>query len=131
MTRRSRSCVAGAAKVRGFGLPGRSRDAAIRILRKRAEPRCRRRSRARPRVFHQARDECSSGDRTEECPPVRNTDGTTTFQRDPNDESYKVGGIPQIHLIDRKGCIRLIMVGYDDANEPKIAEMIERLLAEK
>ena len=64
-------------------------------------------------------------------PPVRNTDGTMTFQRDPNDESYKVGGIPQIHLIDKKGRIRLIMIGYDDANEPKLAEMIEKLLAEK
>ena len=63
-------------------------------------------------------------------PPVRNTDGTMTFQRDPNDANYKVGGIPQIHLIDKKGRIRLIMIGYDDANEPKLAEMIERLLAE-
>ena len=64
-------------------------------------------------------------------PAVRSTDGSTTFQRDPNDESYKVSGIPQIHLIDQKGRIRLIMIGYDDANEPKLAEMIEKLLAEK
>jgi hypothetical protein len=68
---------------------------------------------------------------TKNSPPVRNADGTTSFQRDPNDESYKVGGIPQIHLIDKKGRIRLIMIGYDDANEPKLAEMIEKLLAEK
>ena len=67
---------------------------------------------------------------TKNSPPVRNADGTT-FQRDPNDQSYKVGGIPQIHLIDKKGRIRLIMIGYDDANEPKLAEMIERLLGEK
>jgi thiol-disulfide isomerase/thioredoxin len=51
--------------------------------------------------------------------------------RDPNDEAYKVGGIPQIHLIDRQGRIRLIMVGYDDANEPKLAAMIESMLAER
>ncbi len=42
-----------------------------------------------------------------------------------------MGGIPQIHLIDKKGRIRLVMVGYDDANEPKLAKMIEDLLKEK
>jgi tetratricopeptide (TPR) repeat protein len=47
---------------------------------------------------------------------------------DPNDTAYKVGGIPQIHLIDRQGKIRNIMVGYDDANEEKLAKMIEALL---
>ena len=64
-------------------------------------------------------------------PPVPQPDGTRKFERNPNDQNYKVGGIPQIHLIDRKGRIRLIMIGYDDANEPKLAEMIEKLLAEK
>lgn len=49
----------------------------------------------------------------------------------PNDEAYHVGGIPQIQLIDRQGRIRLIMVGYDDANEAKLAKIIEGLLAEK
>ena len=49
---------------------------------------------------------------------------------DPNDSAYKVNAIPQIHLIDRKGRIRLIMVGYDDANEPKLADLIAKLLAE-
>lgn len=49
----------------------------------------------------------------------------------PNDEAYKVGGIPQIQVIDRQGRIRLIMVGYDDANEPALARFIEKLLAEK
>jgi len=47
---------------------------------------------------------------------------------DPNDTAYKVGGIPQIQLIDRQGRIRNIMVGYDDANEAKLAQMIEDLL---
>jgi thiol-disulfide isomerase/thioredoxin len=50
---------------------------------------------------------------------------------DPNDEAYKVGGIPQIQLIDKHGRIRLIMVGYDDANEEKLARIIEGLLAER
>lgn len=48
-----------------------------------------------------------------------------------NEEAYKVGGIPQIHLIDRHGVIRLIMVGYDDANEPGLAKFIDTLLKEK
>lgn len=51
--------------------------------------------------------------------------------KDVNDEAYRVGGIPQIMLVDKKGTIRLIMVGYDDANEPKLAKMIEDLLKEK
>jgi len=49
----------------------------------------------------------------------------------PNDAAYKVGGIPQIHLLDRQGRIRLIMVGYDDANEPFLASLIEKLLRER
>jgi thiol-disulfide isomerase/thioredoxin len=50
---------------------------------------------------------------------------------DPNYVNYKVGGIPQIHLIDKHGKIRLIMVGYDDANEAQLAKTIEALLNEK
>jgi thiol-disulfide isomerase/thioredoxin len=50
---------------------------------------------------------------------------------DPNDTAYRVGGIPQIHVIDRQGKIRLIMVGYDNTNEEKLAKMIETLLKEK
>lgn len=49
----------------------------------------------------------------------------------PNDAAYKVGGIPQIHLIDRQGRIRLIMVGYDDANEAYLESLIVQLLREK
>jgi thiol-disulfide isomerase/thioredoxin len=64
---------------------------------------------------------------------VKVMDGKVTYVPgpDPNDTSYKVGGIPQIHLIDKQGRIRLIMVGYDDANEPKLADRIRKLLAEK
>lgn len=55
---------------------------------------------------------------------------TGATDQDVNDTNYKVGGIPQIHLIDRRGKIRLIMVGYDEANEPKLAAFIARLVAE-
>jgi thiol-disulfide isomerase/thioredoxin len=45
-----------------------------------------------------------------------------------NDANYKVAGIPQIHIIDRTGVIRLIMIGFDEANEPRLSAMIQRLL---
>jgi thiol-disulfide isomerase/thioredoxin len=45
-----------------------------------------------------------------------------------NDANYKVAGIPQIHIIDRQGVIRLIMIGFDEANEPRLSAMIARLL---
>jgi hypothetical protein len=64
-------------------------------------------------------------------PPATMVDGKRVFHPEPNSDHYRVGGIPQIMLIDRKGVIRLIMVGYDDANEAKLAKMIEGLLAEK
>jgi len=51
--------------------------------------------------------------------------------RDPNEVAYRVGGIPQIHLIDKQGRIRLVMVGYDDLNEPRLSKMIEAMLNEK
>jgi thiol-disulfide isomerase/thioredoxin len=54
-----------------------------------------------------------------------------SLQENPNAVHYKVGGIPQIMLIDRQGKIRLMMVGYDDANEAKLAKLIEALLKEK
>ena len=63
--------------------------------------------------------------------PTRKADGTYEYQRDPNDDHYRVGGIPQIMLIDKAGKIRLMMVGYDDANENKLAKMIEALLRER
>jgi thiol-disulfide isomerase/thioredoxin len=47
-----------------------------------------------------------------------------------NDANYKVAGIPQIHIIDRKGVVRLIMIGFDEANEPRLSAMIQRLLGQ-
>jgi len=57
--------------------------------------------------------------------------GDESHGSDANDRNYRVSGIPQIQLIDRKGRIRLIMIGYDEANEPKLAAEIAKLLAEK
>jgi thiol-disulfide isomerase/thioredoxin len=62
---------------------------------------------------------------------VRN--GTVVYSPgpDPNETAYHVTGIPQIQLIDRHGRIRLIMIGYDDANEEKLAGVIRTLLHEQ
>jgi len=62
-------------------------------------------------------------------PPV-NENGRMVRKLNGNDASYKVAGIPQIHIIDRKGVIRLIMIGFDEANEPRLSAMIARLLSE-
>jgi hypothetical protein len=42
-----------------------------------------------------------------------------------------VSGIPQIQVVDKKGVIRRILVGYDNANEPRLAALIKQLLDEK
>jgi thiol-disulfide isomerase/thioredoxin len=58
-------------------------------------------------------------------------DGKPVYTPDPNEAAYKVGGIPQINILDARGNIRLIMIGYDDANEERLGAFIEKLLAEK
>lgn len=63
--------------------------------------------------------------------PIAVGDLRTMSVDNPNDAAYKVGGIPQIHLIDRQGRIRLIMVGYDDANEGYLESLIVQMLREK
>jgi len=62
--------------------------------------------------------------------PVVTEDGRPVRKLNVNDANYKVAGIPQIHIIDRKGIVRLIMIGFDEANEPRLAAMIARLLGE-
>jgi thiol-disulfide isomerase/thioredoxin len=62
-------------------------------------------------------------------PPVMEN-GRMVRKPNVNDANYKVAGIPQIHIIDRKGVIRLIMIGFDEANEPRLSAMIKRLLEE-
>ena len=47
------------------------------------------------------------------------------------EDAYRVGGIPQIYAIDKKGNVRLVMVGYDDANEEKLASFIKALIDER
>jgi thiol-disulfide isomerase/thioredoxin len=54
--------------------------------------------------------------------------GRPVYTPDKNLAAYKVGGIPQIQIIDKQGKIRLIMTGYDDENESKLSAMIEKLL---
>ncbi|MGD8277233.1 MAG: TlpA disulfide reductase family protein [Gemmatimonadota bacterium] len=60
--------------------------------------------------------------------PVRTPDGGYILTPGINQENYEVGGIPQINILDRQGRVRLIMVGYDDANEGRLAALIESLL---
>ena len=62
--------------------------------------------------------------------PVVMENGRPVRMVNVNDANYKVSGIPQIHIIDRKGVIRLIMIGFDEANEPRLSAMIARLLGE-
>jgi thiol-disulfide isomerase/thioredoxin len=63
--------------------------------------------------------------------PVPGANGVVAAVENPNESAYKVGGIPQIQIIDKKGVIRLIMVGYDDVNEASLSKLIETLLKEK
>jgi thiol-disulfide isomerase/thioredoxin len=47
------------------------------------------------------------------------------------DRSYRVGGIPQIMIIDKKGVIRQIVTGWDQGNTARFTTYIEGLMAEK
>ena len=58
-------------------------------------------------------------------------DGKRTGQSDPVETAYAVGGIPQFNIIDKKGNIRLVMIGYDDANAERLVSFIRSLLNEK
>jgi thiol-disulfide isomerase/thioredoxin len=46
-------------------------------------------------------------------------------------EAYKVTGIPEVVLIDRKGKVRLVKVGSGEENAKAITAKIKELLAEK
>jgi len=63
-------------------------------------------------------------------PQAQTVDGKTVRAVDVNEANYKVGGIPQIMIVDKRGIIRLIMVGYDDKNEERLVALIARLLVE-
>lgn len=47
------------------------------------------------------------------------------------DTDYRVGGIPQIMIIDKKGIIRQIVTGWDQGNTERFSKLIEKLITEK
>ena len=49
----------------------------------------------------------------------------------PNDDRYKVGGIPQTVIIDRNGTIRRILTGWDTGNAQRLPVLLKELLKEK
>lgn len=49
----------------------------------------------------------------------------------PNDVSYKVGGIPQTVIIDKSGTIRRILTGWDTGNAQRLPLVISQLLNER
>ena len=63
-------------------------------------------------------------------PQEKTIGGRTVPAVNTNEANYRVGGIPQIMIVDKRGRIRLIMVGYDNKNEERLAGLIGRLLAE-
>lgn len=50
--------------------------------------------------------------------------------REDNEAKYIVGGIPQMVLVDKQGNIRMVMIGWDAANETRMTQLIEKLLGE-
>ncbi len=49
----------------------------------------------------------------------------------PNDDRYKVGGIPQTVIIDKNGTIRRILTGWDTGNAQRLPVLLADLLKEK
>jgi thiol-disulfide isomerase/thioredoxin len=64
-------------------------------------------------------------------PSVELANGRTIYQEDPVEKAFGVGGIPQINVIDAEGTLRLIMIGYDEANEERLAAFIDELLKKR
>ncbi len=55
----------------------------------------------------------------------------TVFGDRSNSESYGVSGIPHYVLIDRKGIVRGISIGYSDGLHAKFRAQVEKVVAEK
>jgi thiol-disulfide isomerase/thioredoxin len=55
---------------------------------------------------------------------------TGTIRQPKIELDYHVGGIPQIVIVDRRGVIRQIVIGWDQGNTKRIGDLIERLLKE-
>jgi thiol-disulfide isomerase/thioredoxin len=47
------------------------------------------------------------------------------------DTDYRVGGIPQIIVIDRQGIIRQIITGWDQGNTKRLGDLITKLVADE
>ena len=47
------------------------------------------------------------------------------------DEAYKVEGIPEMVVIDRKGVVRMVRLGNTDENAKDVKEEVEKLVMEK
>jgi thiol-disulfide isomerase/thioredoxin len=52
------------------------------------------------------------------------------YPRPKADADYRVGGIPQIMIIDKKGIIREIVTGWDHGNTERFQQLIEQLIRE-
>jgi thiol-disulfide isomerase/thioredoxin len=46
------------------------------------------------------------------------------------DQAYRVSGVPQIVVVDKRGIIRQIVIGWDRGNEQRLTQVIEQLMAE-
>lgn len=53
------------------------------------------------------------------------------FAQPKADADYRVGGIPQIMIIDKKGIIRQIVTGWDQGNTERFSKYIDQLISEK
>lgn len=53
------------------------------------------------------------------------------FAQPKPDSDYRVGGIPQIMIVDKHGIIRQIVTGWDQGNTERFSRYIDRLLTEK
>jgi thiol-disulfide isomerase/thioredoxin len=62
--------------------------------------------------------------------PERTKDGVGVSGEESNESKYFVGGIPQIVLLDKRGVVRQILIGWDPANESRVTQLIEKLLKE-
>lgn len=79
-----------------------------------------------PPATELARDKTYFAEYHLDVPIAINDDASTSD--DPNELHYKVIGLPQIVIADRKGIIRYITAGYTDSNEAAFARVIETLL---
>ncbi|MEO5510939.1 MAG: TlpA disulfide reductase family protein [Longimicrobiales bacterium] len=63
--------------------------------------------------------------------PVSNPPKPREYPSPQVDRDYRVGGIPQIVIIDKRGVIRQIVTGWDQGNTERFTNYITQLLAEK